>query len=121
MRVTRIETEAKRGFLAFTNRPFLLPTAAAAAFSSFSSPYGRVMLSEKEASWSGVGRLQSSGIGMNSASSSSCWTIQPVAHFVSLTKREGVLFHRVTTTDLSKPGGTGAVPSLVRCRHHWGL
>lgn len=82
------------------------------------------MLSEKEASWSGVGRSQSSGIGMNSASSSSCWTTCPVngnLHTFQVIQTKGVLFHRVGTTDLSKPEGTGAVPSLVCGRHHRGL
>lgn len=82
-----------------TERPFLLPTAAAAAFSSFRSSYGKVMLSEKEASWSGVGRSQSSGIGMNSASSSSCWTACPVKgnlHTFHVIQRKGVVFHHVT-------------------------
>lgn len=82
------------------------------------------MLSEKEASWSGVGRSQSPGIGMNSASSSSCWPIWAVKgnlHTFHVIRTKGFLFHRVMTTDLSQPEGTGAVPSLVCSRHHRGL
>lgn len=51
----------------------MLPTAAAAALSSFSSSYGKVTLLEKEESWPGVRGSELSGIGMTSASSSSCW------------------------------------------------